>query len=210
MKNTSNEVRTLAEKILDQNIKGENLDVLGLVVPSYLEEVGLYGLGVSLVNSARVINDRIFSKSFEKFSHELKGLTPDQKIRFYERYSTKDIQEFGEQAILILNKIEMPLASKMMGKAHYLLVLGEISEDVYHNYCYIIKNINLYLFKEIKKIFTSSEVLFKNGVANNLYNLALLEEEYVNEFPTGPVFQGYKKSEFGNTFYFKIINPFVG
>ena len=149
MRNTSNEVSTLVEKVLDQNIKGENLDVLGLVVPSNLEEVGLYGLGVSLVNSARAISDHIFSKSFEKFSHELKGLTPDQKIKFYDRYSTRDIQEFGEQAILILNKIEMPLASKMMGKAHYLLVLGEISEDVYHNYCYIIKNINLYLFQEI-------------------------------------------------------------
>lgn len=209
MKNTSNEVSTLVEKVLDQNIKVENLDVLGLVVPSNLEEVGLYGLGVSLVNSARAISDHIFSKSFETFSDELKGLTPDQKIRFYDRYSTRDIQEFGEQAILILNKIEMPLASKMMGKAHYLLVLGEISEDVYHNYCYIIKNINLYLFQEIKKIFTSSEDLFKSGVANNLYNLALLEEEYINVFPTGPVFQGYKKSEFGYTFYLNIIKPFV-
>jgi len=30
-------VSTLAEKVLDQKIKGENLDVLGLVVPSNLE-----------------------------------------------------------------------------------------------------------------------------------------------------------------------------
>ena len=82
MKNIVNEVSSLAEKVLDQNIKGENLDVLGLVVPSSLEEVGVYGFGISIAKCAIVLNDHLFSRAFEKFSNELTRLTPEQKIKF--------------------------------------------------------------------------------------------------------------------------------
>lgn len=218
MKNVLNEVSTLAEKVLDQNIKGENLDVLGLVVPSSLEEVGLYGLGVSFVKGAKILNDHLFSKAFEKFSNELRGLTHDQKMKFYNKYSKKNIQEFGEQAILVLNKIEMPLAAKMIGRAHCLLVLDEIDETTYFNYCHVSKNLNYYLFENLRAVYESlDKKIFIGGVFSLMEGLGLMFEIHEGTFASSAADENdpqakvtrYMKTEFGLGFYKNIIEPFI-
>lgn len=203
------ELISLTEKLADPNLKVENLDILGLPIPTTLGEIGVFGVAVSLYQSSKAVSDYIFSRSFENFTKELSSLTLDQKSKFFDKYSNKNIQEFGEQALLMLNKIEMPLAAKMIGKAHYLLVLDKIDSEKYENYCFIIKSINSYLFKEICKTYKSQENIFRGGVASYLYNLALLSEYYENEFPTGPVFKGYKKYQFGEDFFTDILVPFI-
>lgn len=218
MKNAFNEVSTLAEKVLDQNIKGENLEVLGLVVPSSLEEVGLYGLAASFAQGAKIINDHLFTRAFEKFSDELKYLTPDQKMEFYNKHSKKKIQEFGEQAILVLNKIEMPLAAKMIGRAHYLLVLDEIDETTYFNYCHVSKNLNYYLFENLRAVYESlDEKIFKGGVFSLMEGLGLMFEIHEGTFASAAADENnpqakvtrYMRTEFGSGFYKNIIEPFI-
>lgn len=203
------ELISLTEKLADPNLKVGNLDILGLSIPATLGEIGVFGVALSLYQSSKAVNEYIFSRSFESFTKELSSLTLDQKSKFFDKYSNKNIQEFGEQALLILNKIEMPLAAKMMGKAHYLLVLDKIDSERYENYCFIIKSINSYLFKEICKTYKSQENIFRGGAASYLYSLALLNEHYENEFPTGPVFKGYKKYQFGEDFFTDILLPFI-
>ena len=211
MKTVVNEVVGLAEKIADQSIKGKNLEVLGLAVPSSFEEVGLAGVTVSIVKAAKAISDHLFSKAFANFTNELASLTPEQKMRFFDKYSEKNIQEFGEQALLILNKIEMPLASKMMGKAYYLWVLEEIKEGDYSNYCHIIKNLNLYLFTQIKEVYGKNVLMdFSGGVYALLASYGLVDEVPKGMYPSNTVSATeYSKSEFGKLFFERIVAPFA-
>lgn len=210
MKEVANELIGLGEKVLDPNFKGENLDVLGLAIPSTLEDVGLFGAAVSVAKGAKVISDHFFAKNFEKFTNELGYITAEQKIKFYNKYSKKNIQDFGEQAILLLNKIEVPLAAKMMGKAHYLLVINEIDENVYLNYCYIIKQLNLYLLKNIKLVFENyNEIPESGGLHTTLFNLGLMQEAMQQLYPGSLPPKTYLQSQFGWDFYNHIIQPFI-
>lgn len=218
MKEVANELIGLGEKILDPNFKGENLDILGFVVPSSLEEVGLVGATASIAKLAKVISDHFFAKNFEKFTNELGYITPEQKIKFYEKYPKKKIQDFGEQAILLLNKIEMPLAAKMIGKAHYLLVLGEIDESTYFNYCHIAKNINYYIYENLLKVYQHSEPqIFTGGVFSLMESLGLMfeiqEGLYASDVPdeNNPQIKliRYMRSEFGKEFYHRIIEALI-
>lgn len=211
MKNVGTELLGLVEKIADENLKVGNLDVLGVEVPSALAGVGLYGVTASLVKGAKAINDYLFSRSVKNFAEELENLTPEQKMRFFNRYSAKSIQEFGEQALLLLNKIEMPLAAKMLGKAHYLLVLEEISESEYINYSHIIKNLNLYLFKQIQEVYGKNVLMdFSGGVYTLLSSLGIVNEIPTGMFPSNTVSTTeYSKCEFGKLFYERIVEPFV-
>lgn len=211
MKNVVNEVIGLSEKVADQNFKGENLEFLGLNVPSTFEEVGIFGIAVSTAKCTKVLSDYIFAKNFKDFINELDSLTSEQKMRFFDKYSKKNIQDFGEQALLLLNKIEMPLAAKMLGKSHYLLVLEEISEDEYLNYSHIIKNLNLYLLKQIKDVYGKNTLMdFSGGVYALLANYGILNEIPTSMHPSSVSnTTEYSKSEFGRLFFKRIVEPFA-
>ena len=210
MKSVVNETVGLIEKFADQSLQVKNLEVLGLAIPSTLEEVGVVGVTVSVIKSAKTISDYFFSKAFENFTHQLDNLTPEQKVKFFNKYSKKDIQEFGEQALLLLNKIEMPLASKMMGKAYYLWVLEEINEGEYLNYCHIIKNLNIYLFKQIQEVYGMNVIMdFSGGVYALLASYGLVDEVPKGMHPSSTVRSTeYSKSEFGQLFFDRIVTPF--
>lgn len=204
------ELISLTEKLADPNLKGENLDILGLPIPPTLGEIGVFGVAVSLYQSSKAVSDYIFSRSFENFTKELSSLTLDQKSKFFDKYSNKNIQDFGEQALLMLNKIETPLSAKMIGKAHYLLVINEINQEIYLNYCFIIKQLNLYLLKKLKSIFQEcNEKPEYGGLYTTLFNLGLMQEAEQKLYPGSLPPKAYTQSIFGWEFYNHIIKPFV-
>jgi len=183
---------------------------LGITIPSSLEEVGVLGVVTSIYKIANAYKDYTFTKSFENFTNQFPNLSDKQKMDFFERFSDKDIQNFGEQALLLLNKIETPLAAKMLGKAHYLLVINEIDQDVYLNYCYIIKQLNLYLLKNIKFIFNKyNETPESGGLYTTLFNLGLMQEAKQELHPGSIPPKAYTQSIFGWEFYERIILPFA-
>lgn len=211
MTKSTEEALALVEKVTDTSIKIGSLSVLGIDVPSFAGEVGLIGAAFSVLKIASHIRDQQFESSFQKFHLELETLTDEQKLRFFNRFSKKKVEDFGQQAILLLNKIEMPLAAKMMGKAHYLLVLDEISEDEYFNYCHIIKNVNTYLFRQITEIYGKNILMdFSGGVYTLLSSLGIVNEVPTGNFPSNTMSATeYSKSEFGKLFYERIIEPFL-
>lgn len=212
MKGLSSELIGLTEKIADQSLKGKNLEVLGLEIPSTLEEVGIVGAVSSIAKILISLRDVAFTKAFQEFYGELSELTPEQKIKFYEKYSNKKIQEFGEQAVLMLNKIEAPIAANMMGRAHFLLVANEIDEDTYYNYCFVIKNINNYLLTKIKEVFSIKRAndKYQGGVYSMLYSLALMVEVPKEHLYTGhQQSTEYMQSQFGGKFYRDIIQKVI-
>lgn len=195
---------------MDSSIKISGLSILGIGVPSSLGEIGVIGTIFSGLKIASYLRDQQFENSFQKFALELEAITDEQKQNFFNKFSKKKIEDFGQQAILLLNKIEMPLAAKMMGKAHYLLVLDEISEDEYFNYCHIIKNLNTYLFRQITEIYSKNTLIdFSGGVYTLLSSLGIVNEVPTGNFPSNTVSATeYSKSEFGKLFYERIIKPF--
>lgn len=210
MKNINEDALAITEKLSDPIFQLGGLSVLGITVPTSLEEVGAFGLAVTGAKFFTGLRDRQFVNSFERFAQELNHLTLEQKQKFYDKYSDKTVEEFGEQVLLLLNKIEMPLAAKMLGKAHYLLVLDEIDEQKYSNYCHIIKNLNFYLFKQIDDIYSKNTIYdFSGGVFSLLSSYGVFEEVPKGIYPSdtqNPTY--YRKSEFGQDFYQNIIQPF--
>lgn len=207
------EVLALSEKVVDSTIKIGGLSLLGLEIPKSVEDVGVLGAAFSIMKIGSYIRDSQFERSFQKLASELDSLTFEQKQNFFNKYPKKDVVEFGEQAILLLNKIEMPLAASMMGKAHYLLVLGEITKYEYFNYCHVIKNINNYLFNNLCTIYTSDlSEIYEGGLYSLLEGLGLLKEHQQPSYAGRAVepTRKFECSDFGKSFFKSIVEPFMG
>lgn len=207
MSNIIHELLSLTEKISDQNIKFENIDAL-----NYFEtfgDVGVLGASISICKLANAVQERLFSKNFQRFFLQLNVLSEEDKLKFYSKYKDKKNSDFGEQALLVLNKIEMPLAADMLGKALYLLVIDEIDDEKFHNFCHIIKNLNHFLLKHLIDIYKNDENVFSGGVYNLLASFGLLIETKKILYPGSIPPTTYYKSDFGSFFFENVVEPFA-
>lgn len=210
MTKIKDEALVLAEKFVDSEVKIGDFSILGISLPVAFEEVGMLGILVSGIKISSYIRDKQFTKAFQNFTAELSGLTADEKQNFFNKYSQKRVEDFGEQALLLLNKIETSIAAKMIGKAHYLLILGDIEEERYNNYCHIIKNLNLYLLKNIRSIYEKhNDVPESGGLYTTLFNLGLMCEAEQKLYPGSLPPKTYVQSLFGWEFYNQIVQPFI-
>lgn len=210
MSKVKDEVLGIIEKLGDSAIKVKDLDILGIPVPTSIEDAGAVGVLYGAYKAVSYFRENTFSKAFVQFNNELRSLSDEQKIRFYKKYGKKGVQGFGEQALLMLNKIEMVLAAKMLGKAHYMLAIEKIDEDTYYNYGHIVKSINPYLFNNIVKIFQEdhAERAYEGGLYLTLSSLGLMSEADAQLYPGSLPKTGYEISEFGKKFYEDIVEPF--
>lgn len=210
MSKVNSEITAIAEKLGDEIIKLKDLEILGFPIPSSIEEAGAVGLVYGAIKVLSGYKESMFNKAFIHFTNEISSLNDDQKSRFYTKYNKKEVHEFGEQALLMLSKIEMMLAAKMLGKAHYMLAIDRIDKDTYYNYGHIIKQINPYVFSNIVGLFQSSEsdTAYEGGLYLTLSSLGLMNEAEAQNYPGSLPKTGYKISEFGRNFYKNIVEPF--
>jgi len=218
MSNIKDGVVSVVEKILDPIFKLETLAILGLEMPSNISETGALGLTIAAGNTVQAIRNYQFEEAFRKLTIEIEILTSEQKLAFLQKYSNKSVREFGEQAIILLDKIEMPLAASMIGKAHYLLVLGEIDDEDYYNFCHVIRNLNKYMFDNLVDVYQKpKEKRYQGGVYTLFANYDLMFKLAQPLYPRGnnalqeniPDFDDYALSNFGHVFCEKIIKPFI-
>lgn len=210
-------VLSLVEKTLDPSFKLETLEILGFTVSSNISEIGVVGLTLAACNTVQTIRNYQFEEAFRKFTIEIEVLTKDEKLAFFQKYSKKSVREFGEQAIILLDKIEMPLAASMIGKAHYLLALGEIDADDYYNFCHVIRNLNKYMFIQLVDVYRNpKEKRHQGGVYALFANYGLMVKLVQPLYPSDdtlleniPDFDEYALSNFGDVFCEKIIKPFI-
>lgn len=218
MSSIKESVVSLVEKTLDPIFKLETLEILGLTLPSNISEIGAVGLTIAAGNTVQTIRNYQFEEAFKKFTIEIEILTTEQKISFFQKHPNKNVREFGEQAIILLDKIEMPLAASMIGKAHYLLVLGEIGREEYYNFCHVIRNLNQYMFTKLIDVHQSpKEKRHQGGVYALFANYGLMSKLVQPLYPSGsnaienniPDLDDYALSDFGTVFCEKIIKPFI-
>lgn len=218
MSNLQDNAISITEKLADPIFKLETLSILGLTMPNSISEIGLLGLGIAACNTVQSIRNYQFEEAFRKMTIEIENVTSDQKLAFFKKYSNKTVRELGEQAIILLDKIEMPLAASMIGKAHYLLILDEIDEDDYYNFCHVIRNLNKYMFDQLVDVFQKpKEKRHQGGVYALFANYGLMFKLVQPLYPSDtdtlreniPGFDDYVLSNFGIVFCEKIIKPFI-
>lgn len=73
MSNIIHELLSLTEKISDQNIKVENIDALNYF--ETLGDVGVLGASISICKLANAVQERLFSKNFQRFFLQLNVLS---------------------------------------------------------------------------------------------------------------------------------------
>lgn len=218
MSNIQDNAISITEKIADPIFKLETLSILGLTMPNSISDIGLVGLAIAASNTFQSIRNYQFEQAFRKLTIEIENVTTDQRLAFFQKYSKKNVCELGEQAIMLLDKIEMPLAASMIGKAHYLLILGEIDEDDYYNFCHVIRNLNKYMFDQLVDVFQKpNEMRHQGGVYALFANYGLMSKLVQPLYPSDantlreniPGFDDYALSNFGFVFCEKIIKPFI-
>lgn len=208
----------IVEKVLDPVLNLELLGYLGLSVPEMASGIGIYGLTKATHNLSASIHAEQFAKSLESVTFELQPVTVEDKIKFFNTYGDRTVKEIGETIILLLNKIEMPLASNLIGRTHRLLMQAEIDKETFYNYCHVIKNLNQYVYDNLVGVYGDpEEKLFYGGVFSLLESLGLTFEVREGLFPSGPADEDnpnpkkrrYMKTDFGEKFYERIIKPYV-
>jgi hypothetical protein len=217
MSSIKESVVSLVEKTLDPTLNLETLTILGLTMPNGISEIGALGLTIAACNTVQSIRTYQFEEAFRKFTIEIEVLTIDEKLAFFQKYSKKSVRELGEQAIILLDKIEMPLAASMIGKAHYLLALDEIDVDDYYNFCHVIRNLNKYMFTQLVDVYQNpKEKRHQGGVYALFANYGLMFKLVQPLYPSDntlleniPDFDEYALSNFGYVFCEKIIKPFI-
>jgi len=208
----------VVEKVLDPVLNIGVLSYLGLSVPEAVSGVGIYGLINATHNWSAAIRTEYFIKHLSAVTFELESVTDEEKIKFFNTYGDKAVKDIGEGVILLLNKIEMPLAASLIGRSHRLLMQGEIDEEIFHNYCHVIKNLNQYIFNKLIGVYGDpSRKIFDGGVFSLMESLGLTFEVQEGLFPRGaaddddptPKKRRYMKTNFGTNFYERIIKPYA-
>lgn len=218
MSHLKNGLTAVAEKVFDPIVNLGLLSCLGIDVSAIVSGVGVYGLIVGTHNVSTGIQAAQFEKDLAVLTSELESLTDDEKIKFFNTYGEKTVKEIGECVILLLNKIEMPLAANLIGRAHRLLIIGEIDKDTFHNYCHIIKNLNQYVYENLFDAYRDQDTkIVSGGVFSLMESFGLMFEVQEGLFPSSAAdednprakIRRYMKTDFGETFYQRIIKPYV-
>ena len=148
----------------------------------------------------------------------MQPVTDEEKIKFFNTHGGKTVKDIEEGVILLLNKIEMPLAANMIGRSHRLLMQEEISKEIFHNYCHVIKNLNQYIYDNLVSVYGNPDKkIFDGGVFSLMESLGLTFEVQEGLFPRdlsdddnpAPNIRRYMKTYFGEEFYKRIIEPYI-
>lgn len=218
MSGTNGALSNIVEKVLDSTLNFEAINCLGLSMPDALLGLGAYEIINTTYNLATEIQAELFLKNLSAVTFELQSVSSEDKMRFFNTYDDKTVKDIGNSIILLLNKIEMPLAANMIGRAHRLLMQEEITQDNFHNYCHVIKNLNQYIYNNIVDVYSDpNKKIFNGGVFLLMEGLGLTLEARQGLFPSGalnndnpkPNNKIYMKTDFGEEFYKKIIEPYV-
>lgn len=208
----------VVEKILDPALNIGVLSCLGLSAPEVVSSIGVYGLINATHSWSSAIHAEHFIKHLSSVTFELQSVSEEDRIKFFNIHGDKTVKDIGEGVILLLNKIEMPLAANMIGRSHRLLMQEEISEEIFHNYCHVIKNLNQYIYDNLVSVYGDPDKkIFEGGVFSLMESLGLTFEVQEGLFPSDasdddnpkPNKRRYMKTDFGKEFYKRIIEPYV-
>lgn len=190
-----------------------------VAVDSVLEEFGIDGvlkdipilnIAVSLYKMGNKVSAYFFAKNMLAFLVEVDRVSSEKRVEFLDENCADEagIENVGEVALMILDKLDHPKQATMLGRAFALLMLRVIDRIGFDGYAHIIKNLNPYLQHQFSVCYRDDNAVYLDKPeAQILANYGLLEVGYKLTFSgdTSDMDISKKHTEFGKRFYQQII-----
>jgi hypothetical protein len=199
---TSSHTADLADKL------GE-VALDSLLSDGVLKEIPIVGTALTMLKAGNDIAAFFFAKKVIQFLVEVEKIPQESRTKFFEERCGEDDQgHLGEITLMLLEKIDHPALSKMLGRAFAMMVNGDTTRQTFELHAYVIKNLNSYLIRQLQQ-FYGCEGLSGMDVpaavqlsSYGLVNIAILP---TYSETTQTMNRSYSKTLFGTFFYEKIV-----
>lgn len=179
-------------------------------IDGVFKEIPILSIAISLYKAGNKISAHFFAKNMLAFLTEINKVSPRKRIEFLNRNCAdqEGVENVGEVALMILDKLDHPKLATMLGRAFALMTLGTISKQSFDIYAHIIKSLNPYLQQQIKQCYQIKGMIGVDApAASILANYGLLKVGYKLTYSgdTADMDISVRPTEFGETFYNQII-----
>lgn len=179
-------------------------------IEGVLKDVPILNIAVSLYQMGNKVSAYFFAKNMLAFLTEIDKVPNQKRIEFLDENCADDagVENVGEVALMILDKLDHPKLAAMLGRAFALLTLGTISKYSFDIYAHVIKAMNPYLQQQLKQCYQFKGMIGVDASAAQLLaNYGLLKFGYrlnrsgdTSEMPFS-----IDTTSFGEMFYSKIL-----
>ncbi|MEJ5906177.1 hypothetical protein V7V80_15950 [Pseudomonas kermanshahensis] len=136
------------ELAIDAVLEGHGID-------DVLKDIPILNIAVSLYRMGNKVSAYLFAKNMLAFLMEIDKVPNQKRIEFLNENCADDagVENVGEVALMILDKLDHPKLAAMLGRAFALLTLGTISKYTFDIYAHVIKAMNPYLQQHLKQCY---------------------------------------------------------
>lgn len=179
-------------------------------VDGVLKDIPILNVAVSLYKMGNKVSAYFFAKNMLAFLAEIDKVSCLRRVKFLDENCADGdgVENIGEVALMILDKLDHPKLATMLGRAFALMVMGVLSKHSFDIYAHIIKNLNPYLQEQLTQSYRVKGVIAVDApAAQILANYGLLKVGYKLTFSgdTSDMDLSIKPTEFGETFYKSIM-----
>ncbi|CRM76083.1 hypothetical protein [Pseudomonas sp. 8 R 14] len=179
-------------------------------VDGALKDIPILNVAVSLYRAGNKVTAYFFAKNMLAFLLEVDKVPAAKRIEFLDKNCANEegVENVGEVALMILDKIDHPRLATMLGRAFALLTVGEIIQHEFDIYCHAIKIMNPYILQQMKQAYQVRGMIAMDLPAANLlanYGLIRLETEGVLARVSIGIPHTLEQNSFGQKFYDRII-----
>lgn len=194
-KNTSDLADKLGEVALDS-----------LLNAGVLKNIPIIGTALSLLKAGDDIRANIFAKKIISFLSEIDSIPESQRKLFFEKHCSndKDTNQLGEVTLMILDKIDHPALSSMLGRAFARMIKEPGGVRTFEFHASIIKNLNSYLIRQISSFYGGTSICSIDTVAAiQLSNYGIIQIKALGRMQNeeSGLAQSIQKTDFGKFFY---------
>lgn len=191
------------ELAIDSVLKEHGID-------GVLKDIPILNIAVSLYQMGHKVSAYFFAKNMLAFLNEIDKVPNQKRIEFLNKNCADDagIENVGEVALMILDKLDSPKLAAMLGRAFALLTVGVIGKQAFDIYAHVIRGLNPYLQQQLIQCYRAKSMMAVDApAAQILANYGLLKVGYKMNYSgdTADMNLSIRPTDFGEAFYSKII-----
>lgn len=175
-----------------------------------LKDIPILNIVVSLCKAGNKITAYFFAKNMMAFIAEVDKVPPKKRMEFLDKNCADEagVENVGEVALMILDKLDHPRLAAMLGRAFALMAIGTISIREFNMYAHIIKAMNPYIIEQLTQVYKYEGMIAIDLPAARLlasYGLMTVGTMLNRTGNTSLMELNIEKTGLGQTFYERII-----
>lgn len=178
-------------------------------VDGVLKDIPILNVAVSLYKAGNNVAAYFFAKKMLAFLLEVDSVPVATRDEFLDKNCADEegVESVGEVTLMILDKLDYPCLAKMLGRTFALLMRGDISRDEFDLYCHVVRVMNPYVLRQMKRFYEAQDTGIGLSAARLLEGYGLIEVEVDELSPNLSFGQNFKfgRNSFGKEFYDRVI-----